>query len=145
MRPIHDMNPFKFASSIAAANNEKKFKKHFESAEEKFSEGRYQEAINSWHLAITFLPGGLSNEYAYTLYIEIAKCHMIQGNFQEAIENYSNSIQLNPTDSHSYITRGCLRKKLGEISEAKEDLRRAVELGDERGLEVLEQWEAEES
>ena len=70
---------------------------------------------------------------------------MVTGNFQEAIANYSNSIQLNPDDSHSYVMRGCLRKKLGEIIGAKEDVQRAMELGDQGALEVLEQWEAEES
>lgn len=137
------MNPLKFIRSIAAGQKEKQFIKHFENAKEKYSEGLYQEALKSWESALTHLPYGLSNENACKIYIEIAKCHMVPGNFQEAIANYSNAIQLNPDDSHSYVMRGCLRQKLGEIIEAKDDVRRAVELGEEGALEVLERWEAE--
>ena len=139
------MNPFKFFKSIAAGQKEKQFIKHFENAKEKYSEGLYQEALKSWESALTHLPYGLSNENAYKIYIEIAKCYMIQGNFHDAIANYSNSIQLNPNDSHSYMMRGCLRHKQGEICQAKEDVRRSLELGDKDALEVLENWEASSS
>ncbi|MBP5628426.1 MAG: hypothetical protein J6X27_01120, partial [Bacteroidaceae bacterium] len=74
-------------------------------------------------------------EYVYQ--IEKALIETRTGHFEEAIFTATQAQKLDPTDPDSYKLIGISLGELGRKAEARQNLQRAYELGDEQALEWL--------
>lgn len=64
-----------------------------------------------------------------------AKLYRLQGDFINAIQDYSKSIELNPTQSHAYLERGLIRyENENNHMEAHADFSKAIEFGSKSNM-----------
>lgn len=91
----------------------------------------YPQALNDIEKAISLKP----QEYVYQ--IEKALIETRTGHFEEAIFTATQAQKLDPTDPDSYKLIGISLGELGRKAEARQNLQRAYELGDEQALEWL--------
>jgi hypothetical protein len=61
----------------------------------------------------------------------LAKCNL--GRYEAAIVDYDNVIRFEPNDAAAFYDRGLAKEKLGQISEAEQDWRTALELATQTG------------
>ena len=57
-----------------------------------------------------------------------------------AIDDYSTVIKINPNDSDAFFNRAKVKKEVGDIKGACEDLRKAANLGDEEANKLLQDY-----
>ena len=91
----------------------------------------YPQALNDIEKAISLKP----QEYVYQ--IEKALIETRTGHFEEAIYTATQAQKLDPYDPDSYKLIGISLGELGRKAEARQNLQRAYELGDEQALEWL--------
>ena len=88
----------------------------------------YQGAIEDYSQVIRLKPNDPAAYYARGL----DKKHGLQ-DYRGAIEDYSQVIRLTPNDPAAYYARGGAKGSLGDKAGAKEDFRKACQLGYEAG------------
>ena len=91
----------------------------------------YPQALNDIEKAISLKP----QEYVYQ--IEKALIETRTGHFEEAIYTATQAQKLDPDDPDSYKLIGISLGELGRKVEARQNLQRAYELGDEQALEWI--------
>ena len=91
----------------------------------------YPQALNDIEKAISLKP----QEYVYQ--IEKALIETRTGHFEEAIYTATQAQKLDPDDPDSYKLIGISLGELGRKAEARQNLQRAYELGDQQALEWI--------
>ena len=91
----------------------------------------YPQALNDIEKAIAL------NDKEYVYYIEKALIETRTGHFEEAIFTATQAQKLDATDPDSYKLIGIAQSELGRKAEARQNLQKAYELGDESAQEWL--------
>jgi len=97
-----------------------------------FRNGRYQEAVREYDLAITMQPGFLQQiryHVAYSfLYVQRGLAHLHLGLNKDAVRDFTRSIEIVPTNEAAYLNRGVANARLGNSEEAIADYSTAIDL-----------------
>ena len=76
-------------------------------------------------------------------YLWRAKIYLrVTGDFGKAIEDYTKAIELDPDYASAYFMRGWAYSEMGYDDRAKQDLKRAIELGDGNAKHLLQEVQA---
>lgn len=92
----------------------------------------YPQALNDIEKAIAL------NDKEYVYYIEKALIETRTGHFEEAIYTATQAQKLDPDDPDSYKLLGIAQSEMGRKEEARRNLQKAYELGDQSALEWLD-------
>ena len=86
-----------------------------------FSQQKYSEAISDYNKVIELSPKKEPCDYNFR-----GKLFEKKEKHQEAFKDYTAAIELNPYEAEYYLNRGKLLKLMGKITEAEDDLTKAV-------------------
>lgn len=95
-------------------------------------QGKYFEAINAYKKALALDP-----EYA-DVYLRWGETLYLQGEYQEAIEKYNTALQLDPANTWALYDLACAYVKIGNISDAINNIKKAISMDKTLIPDVLE-------
>ena len=95
---------------------------YFDSGNEHWKQGEYQEAIDDYTSAIKINPDDAD------AYVNRGAAYHNLGKHQEAIDDFNTAIKINPNYAKAYYNRGMVCKKLGRYQEAIADYTTAIKI-----------------
>lgn len=101
--------------------------------------GSYYSATEQWDKALPYYTALLEKQPTTHIYGARAVCYLMLQRLNEASADINSGLALDPKDGELYMYRAYLNKMRFEIDAAREDLRKAIELGIDRrrAMEVL--------
>jgi tetratricopeptide (TPR) repeat protein len=97
-------------------------------AENLFAQGKLQQAIDTYLVAIRIKPNDPS------LYVALARVQIFAGKYDEALVNAENSLLLNPNNAQAHAVRAWALTQQDEYVKADDSLKEALRLDPNNGI-----------